>query len=656
MEFRNISNAVIGLLLTVALVCATVNTSFAQPSAGQQAPSFSLRDLKGEVHVLSSMGHQPMLILYFFDPTSKPNLEGLVCLDKIGKDNKNADLLVWAITRSPRDKLDDFLSKTSLGFPVLLDDSDVSGKYSPNKLLPTVCTLGPGGKVLDYYQGGGRGTEMMLLKLAERELQRKQPDIGKAISEQIVKDNPTNLEAKALIGYALLMKGDLNGAEKVFKDLEKEKGGEVLGGLLLIEVYQKKGEPEKALAKAKEMAERAPGQGYPYLIMADALVGQGKKEKAKEECNKAIRNKNSLSHQEKAHFMLAKLEQDSGDHKAAMENYKEALNLNPYRVEAMTGIGWAYEKERKPDRALSSYNEARNMDRNDTFAAVLAKRAEEMVALQKDIERKKRVDALVKELAERFRSGPTPSDPTPNGWTSRPMVMTFLDFQEKGGLAERDGFSEVSITQLTEQLNASGRVKVVERLLMERLLEELNLSASALVDPETSLKLGRILAAKLIGTGSLFFQPAQTLLNLRLIDTETTAIAKVLTSQLSSWKPLDKELQSLSREILKTIMLEYPLCGYVVEVAQGQAMINLGSRHGVVHGTKFEVLEDQEHKSYKGKMLKVPPKPIAQIDIVQVESDISYARILTESRPLQRDDKVREKLEDVQTIERKSAK
>jgi len=382
MTFRISPKAVSALLLTVVFVCAMGGTSCAQPSAGQQAPSFSLRDLKGEVYALSSMGHQPMLILYFFHPNSKPSLEGLVCLDKIGKEYKNADLVVWAITRPPRDKLNDFLSTTSLGFPVLLDDSDVTGQYNPNKLLPTVCTLGPGGKVLDYFQGGGKGTEMMLLKLAERQLQRKQPMVAKAISEQIVKDNPKNLEAKALKGYAALKEGDANGAEKVFEDLGKEKGqGKVLGNIGLMEVYQRKGQPEKALAKAKEIEEAAPEQAYVHVVRGDDLYRQNRKKEAQEEYVKATKKKGSLSHQEaEAHVRLGRLQEMSGDQKAARQNFEQAVNLNPYYVEAMTNIGRTYEKEGKVDKALSVYNETLNVDKKDMFAAVLAKKAQETLA------------------------------------------------------------------------------------------------------------------------------------------------------------------------------------------------------------------------------------------------------------------------------------
>ena len=136
----------------------------------------------------------------------------------------------------------------------------------------------------------------------------------------------------------------------------------------------------------------------------------------------------------------------------------------------------------------------------------------------------KRIDQLVKDLAERYRSQKDRQPKVEDTWTSSPMVLSFIDIQEKGIMPERDGFSEVFTSELSSMLNGSGRVRVVERVLLDRLLSELNLGSSDLADPETKLKLGRVLAARLIGTGSLMHMPQGALLSLRLIDSETTEI------------------------------------------------------------------------------------------------------------------------------------
>jgi hypothetical protein len=48
---------------------------------------------------------------------------------------------------------------------------------------------------------------------------------------------------------------------------------------------------------------------------------------------------------------------------------------------------------------------------------------------------------------------------------------------------------------------------------------------------------------------------------------------------------------------------------------------------------------------YKGKKLQAAPKIIGKLEVVTVEPDLCYARILSSERPLKQDDKVVEKNE-----------
>ncbi|MCC6545509.1 MAG: hypothetical protein IT392_13615, partial [Nitrospirae bacterium] len=180
--------------------------------------------------------------------------------------------------------------------------------------------------------------------------------------------------------------------------------------------------------------------------------------------------------------------------------------------------------------------------------------------------------------------------------------------------------------------------------LIDRLLEELNLGSSDLADPETALKLGKILAARLIGTGSIFYLPDSTMLSMRLIDTETSAIAQVTTKKFEDPVSVEKELFQLNREILKTIILKYPLRGYIVKDSGDQYIVNLGSNQGVVPGIRFEVIEDQEPVKYKGKTLKASPRSVAEVEVVSVEPDMCFVRVLNQVRNLKADDKVQERI------------
>ena len=622
---------------------------YGQLSPGQIAPAFSLKDLKNQVHDLSSMKTRPMVILYFFDGESRPSQEGLLSLNQLAKQYKGAALTVWAITLTPQEKVAAFAAKTGLIFPLLVDRAGVSETYKARQILPAVWIIGPGLKVLDSFQGGGKTTEMMLVRLAERELQRKQTKMAKAISEEVIKKNPRNVKAKVVKGYAALKEKNYNEAEGVFKDLaQKEAQGEILGKEGLSAVYAKKGQGDKALQLAQEVEQKAPDRAYVHVIKGDLLYAQNKKKEAEAEYQTAARKEVAEPYHEAMKYnQLGRLYVNQGQYGKARELYDQAVSIDPYYIEGTTNKGFTYEKEGNWDKALESYRQALALEKNDTFALVLAKKAQETLALQKDVEKKKRIDQLVKDLAGRYRAQKEARLKSEDTWTSQPMILSFVDFQEKGGLAERDGFSTVLMAQLADHLNASGRVRVVERVLVERLLEELNLGSSDLANPETQLKLGKVLAAKLIGTGSIFYMPQSTLLSLRLIDTETSAIPQVTTRQLGTQESLDKELFQMNREILKTVISKYPLRGYVAKASGVQGILNIGSKQGVVSGTKFEVIEEQAAMQYKGKELRSAPRVVALVEVARVEPDLCFVRVLKEERPIKADDKVQEKIEEV---------
>jgi tetratricopeptide (TPR) repeat protein len=644
---RRISVILTECLIALLLSLAGISQCVAEITPGQAAPGFALKDTGGKAYDLSAnMTTQPMAILYFFDADSRPSQEGLLSLDKLTKRFKGQELVVWGITTSAREATVRFVSQTTPVFPVLLDPGNVSDLYAARTILPTICILGPDRKILDYFQGGGKTTEIMLVKLAERTLQQKQTLVAEAISDAVIEKNPGNNKAKAVKGYAEIKNGNLANAEKIFQNVSTGKGeGEILGKEGLSAVYAKKGDTQKALKVAQEVEQMAPERPYAHLVKADILYSQKKNSEAEAEYARAASKKEGEIYQKAVALnQFGRFQANLGKFDQARSLYDQAVTVDPYYVEATSNKGMTYEKEGKWENALSSYRQAQSLDKTDTFAAVLAQKAEQMIALQKNTEKRNQIDRLVKELAERFRQQQKETPKSKDAWTSRPMILTFVDLQEKGGLSERDGLSTVITTELGDKLNASGRVKVVERAVLDQLLSELNLGSSDLADPETSLKLGRVLAAKIIGTGTLLHMPNSTLMSLRLIDTETTAVPKVITQELDSGEMLSKTLHSLTREILTTIIQKYPLQGYLVQASEEKVMLNLGTKQGVVQGTQFEVIDMQAPIEYKGKMLQGSPKAIGQIEIVSAEPDLSYAKIIKKDRALKQDDQIVEKM------------
>lgn len=613
-------------------------------SPGQTAPEFTLNDHTGKSYALTDTKSRAMVILYFFDINSRPSQEGMLNLSHLWKKYAESDMLIWGITRADNSQIAEFVERAKPGIPILLDDGKIHDLFQARSLLPTVCILGSDLKVKDVFQGGGKATEVMLVRVAERTY-RKQPLIAKALSEDVIKQNPQNAEARSLQGHDALKNGNTQDAEKIFTHLAQEKGqAEILGKEGLSAVYAQQGQTKKALELATEVEQKAPDRALPHVIKGDLFASQGRKEEATREYRQAVaKDQPQPLTQSLAYNRLGRTYADQGEYTEARKLYDNAVEIDPFYVEATSNKGVAFEKEGRWDEALQSYQTALRYDQNDPFSRVLAQKAEEMLKLQQDTARSERIDQYVKELSERFRQQDNKPVSPEQSWTSRPMVLSFVDFQEKG-LTERDGTSLVITTQLAEKLNASGRVKVVDRVLIERLLEELNLGSSALADPQTALQLGRVLAAQVLGTGTILFSPDATLLSLRLINTETTAVAKVFTQPLGRSQNWENDINLLNRDILRTIIQKFPLQGFIVTAANDQFMINLGSDQGVVLGTEFDAIEEPESIEYQGKILQGSPKTIAKLEVTAVEKGLSYVRVISQQRPLHKDDKIRESL------------
>jgi tetratricopeptide (TPR) repeat protein len=638
-------------VMMVALVAfGGVDRAMGSIAVGKTAPRFNLPDIQGRQQKLDQQNGFPMTVLFFFDAGSQASQEGLLMLGDLHNHYADKQLTIWGISRSPDSEVSAFARKAQLRFPILLDQGEVSKQYGAGFILPVVYVLGPDLTVTDYFQGGGKSAEAMLVSLAQSQLHRDQPQLAEAIGKAVTREKPENLEARAIQGYAALKLGQADKAEKVFTSMAQGHGkADIIAQEGQAAVLAFQGKTEKALALADAVTRKAPKRGLAHKIKGDLLASKGDLKAAATAYEQAVKQSdNDMIHKAEALNQLGRLYSRQGEYALARSKFDQAVDLDPYYLEPTSNKGVTYEKEGLWSKALQEYRKALKLNQADAIASVLAQNAQKILALQKDAAGKERMDRLVKDLVKRYKQQKaTGVEHAQDEWTSRPMVMTFLDLQESGGLASRDGLGIVLETRIGELLNDSGRVQVVERAVMEQLLSELNLGSSELADPNTALKLGKVLAAKLIGTGSLIYLPDSTLVNLRLIDTETSAIAKTITLRLPAGVDLEREMFEINRTILKSVMTKYPLQGYIVKVEGDQVMLNLGSRQGVSSGSGFQVIEEGQSVTYKGKVLHSSPKSVGRLEVVKVEPDFCMAHIVGQGRKLSTDDMVQEVLTNV---------
>ncbi len=641
-------NPILVSLLTVAVVTVGLlpGIGYGALQTGSQVPVFTLKDVNGKAYPLSGMKNKAMTILYFFDPDSRPSIEGLLSLDQLAKQYRDADLTVWAITRSSKQQVAAFNHTTQTVFPVLLDTADVSDMYDAVRVLPTVCIVGPELKMLDLFQGGGKTTQVMLVRLAERNLQRKKPDLARAITEAVVKSDPQNAQARTVNGYAAIQEGKLDEAEQTFYTLSTEAGSNaVLGKEGLAQVYEKKGLTEKSFQLAQEVAAQADDRPLVHVIKGDQLYQQNNKKGAESAYREGTQKHGGPSFQRAvAYNQLGRLYAQRGDFAKSRELYDQAVIIDPYYIEATSNKGLTFELEGRWDKALEAYRQAEAIDKNDPFVRALAENAMRMLMIKKDDVKQQELAAAINKVVERYQLNQIDPAPVDDPWTSRPTRVAFFDISESGGLSQRAGFAGLLKDYLARQMGASGRVLVLDSLIVDGVIDALKLDRASLADEVVRLRLSRAMLATLIIKGSVYQLPSGPLCNLKIIDAQDARPIDVIDYQFTAGIHLRKDLNQINRQLLTRIMERFPLQAFVVEVTGNQVLLNLGSLQGVVEGAIFEVVEEKPPITYKGKQFIPDPGVVAKVHVVRSDDEFSYGHIKDQRRPIKPDDKLREAL------------
>jgi hypothetical protein len=186
----------------------------------------------------------------------------------------------------------------------------------------------------------------------------------------------------------------------------------------------------------------------------------------------------------------------------------------------------------------------------------------------------------------------SPSQALPSdGWTSLPLTMWLMDFKTQG-YSIQEGEERLLASGITDQLIQHSRVQVVERALLDKLLEELKLGTSKLIDRNTALSLGKIMAARLILPGQLIYAGPQTQVSVRLIETETGRITAALSESFGSAVPASVLTERLSKKLLEKLKKLYPLRGKISEVKGDEIRLNIGQKAGVKMGQQFKVKDE----------------------------------------------------------------
>lgn len=629
-----------GTVLGLSLLISGIGPAGAAVKQGEALPAFQVQAQSGEVINQQTFDGKVPGVIYLFKSQNCPSCsEGLGQLKEVGSQQAAKDFQIVAISKD---------DTTSVGegvtFPVMVGDQEVFSTLSPS-LLPTTVLVGPEGKVSRVIQGGGKHVGDLLAALAENQLQQKKSANARKLYIKASKGG-TSVVARSGVAFSYLKEGNVQEAERDFREMAggTDRQLQLQGREGLAEVLFQQGKYDEALKTAEAVLKEDSGRVMAGLVKGKALSAKGNVAEAEKVLTVATADTASADfswQKAEANLALGNLQMGGKHSQIALKSYQRASGDNPYYAEALSNEGVALKEMGEPEKAMEVFQKLQKVDPSDKLVHALLRQAQEAIAQKQDLEKQKYIDGVVKDLLKQFKEQKKTASGSGDDWTSPVIAVSILGFQNHTGgmLTGRIGVEGILQDELTREMQGVG-IKVVERAVLDKLLAELKMGSSELADPDTALKLGKIMAARMIATGSLYSTPGGLSATIRLVDTETTGIVLSLAEKdLKSGDPLDLA-PKFAKAVQKAVAEKYPLKGRIAEVEGDQVMINLGKRHGVQTGARFNVVGDGKPIELNGKILGYKPVQLGNLEVTTVEDQMSYAKVAKKGGDLAKNQKI----------------
>jgi Tfp pilus assembly protein PilF len=452
--------------------------------------------------------------------------------------------------------------------------------------------------------------------------------------------NGTATDAAGLTkAYQALERGNHQEAEALFKPLiaqadtrVQSQGYTGLGAVALTH-----NDYAQTLEVAKRAATLDPEGIYSHVLRGHVLLHQGKTAEAAAAYRTATEKTHGFPWQKAmAYNRLGRIAAVEGNGQQALEYYDQALN-EPYNSQqeqalAYTNKGHVLEKLGHYREALAQYRQALELEPDNRLNATLLREAERRAQLTQDEEKQERIDKLVAELLQLHREG-RPAAEQGDGWTSSRLTLAFLPLQVRGTVSARAGEEDFLFLRLIDSLQATGRITIVERDLLEKVLAELKLSAAEFVDQQTAVHMGRILAARLLATGNLTRLGTDAQLSLRVVETESTRLKAALTEIIALPLGIDRIAEQLATTLLHKLRAAYPVQGRIVQVTPAGILLNIGAEHGMTPGLRLEVFGAEEPLGIDGRVIGYNRPRVGLIEVTSLHDRFAQAMVLEQTMP-----------------------
>ncbi len=226
-----------------------------------------------------------------------------------------------------------------------------------------------------------------------------------------------------------------------------------------------------------------------------------------------------------------------------------------------------------------------------------------------------------------FAAASASAAPASTGFKKTKIAV--LDFQTQGEEFSTEDMGKIVAEWLITGLVETGRFDVIERRLLEKVLQEQKLGMTGLIDPESAAQLGKVLGVKTIVSGTILKLGRNQEINARLINVDTGSIVTAEKVQASS----SAKLNELVEQITDKIVQAFPLEGYIVQRSGNKVILDLGKRLGVKSGMRFIAFKEGKVIKHPktGEVLDVETIELGEIEITDVREKTSIGVVIQEA-------------------------
>lgn len=207
--------------------------------------------------------------------------------------------------------------------------------------------------------------------------------------------------------------------------------------------------------------------------------------------------------------------------------------------------------------------------------------------------------------------------------------IAILDFELIGNSFDESNLGAAISEWFITSIVKTGRFDVVERTLLNKILEEQKLGLTGVIDQQSASQIGQILGVNAIISGSVLKVSNSFEVNSRVINVENGSIIAAESIQCKS----SRELRPSIKELTNKIISNFPLTGYIVKRSKNISTIDLGLNSGLTVGTEFEVYKEGDFIKHPrtGEILDIVRITTGRIRIIKIAKNIAQGEIINES-------------------------